>query len=178
MRLNDIQNVAVLGTGTMGPGIAQLFAQAGCEVSMWGRTEASVKRGLDRLRSNLEVFRQNRLISKKDAGMALARVKGCTSLEDAIEGASFVVEAIAEDLALKKDYLRRTGPDLRQGRYPLHQHLRAERHRHRLGHPPAGESGRHPFLEPSPTGPARRDRARPEDFDRDGQPRHQDDDEE
>jgi len=103
MRLSDVRNVAVLGTGTMGPGMVQLFAQAGYRVSMWGRTDASVKRGLDRLRSNLEVFHQNGLLGKKEMELALARVRGCTNLEEAVEGASFVVEAIAEDLSLKKD---------------------------------------------------------------------------
>ena len=64
MRFEDIKNIAVLGTGTMAPGIAQLCAQSGYSVSMWGRTDASLQRGFNRLKSNLQTFLKNELIAE------------------------------------------------------------------------------------------------------------------
>lgn len=102
MRLEDIENIAVLGTGTMAPGIAQLCAQSGYSVSMWGRTDASLQRGFNRLQSNLRTFRDNGLIAEGDDELIFSRVKGATSLEEAVSDADFVIESVAEELTLKK----------------------------------------------------------------------------
>ena len=103
MRLEDIENIAVLGTGTMAPGIAQLCAQSGYRVSMWGRTDASLQRGFNRLQSNLRTFRDNGLIAEGDDETILSRVKGATSLEEAVRDAHFVIESVAEELTLKRE---------------------------------------------------------------------------
>jgi len=102
MLLEDIHNIAVLGTGTMAPGIALLCAQSGYSVSVWGRTETSLDRGFNRLKSNLQTLRENRLVADGDVEDILSRVKGTTSLEEAAHQAEFVIESIAEDLSLKK----------------------------------------------------------------------------
>jgi len=102
MQLESIEDIAVLGTGTMAPGIAQLCAQSGYRVSMWGRTNASLERGVSRLQSNLQTFRENQLIEEGDDELVLSRVKGVTSLEEAVRHADFVIESVAEDLSLKK----------------------------------------------------------------------------
>ncbi|MFC1970231.1 3-hydroxyacyl-CoA dehydrogenase NAD-binding domain-containing protein, partial [Chloroflexota bacterium] len=44
MKVADIRNISILGTGTMAPGIAQLCAQSGHNVTMWGRTDQSLHR--------------------------------------------------------------------------------------------------------------------------------------
>lgn len=103
MRLEDIENIAVLGTGTMAPGIAQLCAQSGYHVSMWGRTDASLQRGFNRLQSNLQTFRDNGLIAEGDDELVFSRVKGVTSLEEAVSDADFVIESVAEELTLKRE---------------------------------------------------------------------------
>ena len=103
MKLESIENVAVLGTGTMAPGIAQLCAQAGYSVSMWGRTNASLERGFNRLKSNLRTFRENELIEEGEDELVLSRVKGATGLEEAVRDADFVIESVAEGLALKQE---------------------------------------------------------------------------
>jgi len=103
MEMDHIKKIAVLGTGTMAPGIAQLFAQAGYNVSMWGRTEASIERGLNRLRSNLITFWENDLIEEESYNLALSRVKGLTSLEDTAGAADLVIESVAEELTLKQE---------------------------------------------------------------------------
>jgi len=103
MRLENIENIAVLGTGTMAPGIAQLCAQSGYRVSMWGRTDASLQRGFNRLQSNLRTFRDNGLIAEGDDELIFSRVKGATSLEEAVRDAHFVIESVAEELTLKRE---------------------------------------------------------------------------
>lgn len=102
MRLDNIEKVAVLGTGTMAPGIAQLCAQSGYQVSIWGRTAQSVRRGLLSLESNLQTFLDHGLIDEGEGGRVLSRVTGATDLDEAVRQADFVIESVAEDLRLKQ----------------------------------------------------------------------------
>jgi len=107
MNLDDIQKIAVLGTGTMGPGIVQLFAQSGYRVRMWARTDQSVQRGLNRLESSLGSFLRHGLIAPGDDRLILSRVKGTTDFEESVRDADFVVESVAEDLGLKREIFAR-----------------------------------------------------------------------
>jgi len=102
MQLDKIEDIAILGTGTMAPGIAQLCAHSGYRVAMWGRTSASLDRGFSRLQSNLQTFRENHLIEKGDDELVLSRIEGVTALDEAVRHADFVIESVAEDLSLKK----------------------------------------------------------------------------
>lgn len=102
MNTKDVRNIAVLGTGTMAPGIAQLFSLSGYNVTMWGRTDASLQRGFDQVRSNLRTYQENDLIEKGQDKIVLSRLKGVKKLEEAAEGADFVIESVAEDMSLKK----------------------------------------------------------------------------
>jgi len=103
MELEDIRSIAVLGTGTMAPGIAQVCAQSGYSVSMWGRTDASLKRGFDRIHSNLRTLRENDLLTEQTARAVLSRISGVKTIEEAAAAADFVIESIAEDMSLKKE---------------------------------------------------------------------------
>lgn len=103
MKLADIKNILVLGTGTMAPGIAQLCAHHGYNVVIWGRTEQSLQRGFDRLKSNLETCVHNALLKEEDKPPILSRIRGSKDLQEAGKDAHFVIEALAEDLTLKKD---------------------------------------------------------------------------
>lgn len=102
MKVEEITNVAVLGAGTMGPGIAQAFAQAGCRVWLHAPRGKSVERGLNTIRANLETYVQNGLMTEGDEEPILQRIKGITSLEEAARGADFVIEAVPENLELKR----------------------------------------------------------------------------
>ncbi len=107
MNLEDIRKVAVLGTGTMAPGIAQVFAHAGYSVRIWARTEESVQRGLNRLESSLKSFSRHRLIGPEERSGILSRVKGGTDFEESVRYADFVVESVAENLDLKREIFAR-----------------------------------------------------------------------
>jgi 3-hydroxybutyryl-CoA dehydrogenase len=103
----DIRRVAVVGAGTMGHGIAQVAARAGWDVALYDVEDRFVDKGLARIRDNLEVgvSRQKLTADARDA--ALARLRGTTSLDDAVGGAELVIEAIPEDLAAKRALFER-----------------------------------------------------------------------
>ena len=103
MEVSKVKQVAVLGVGTMGPGIAQAFAQAGFSVRLQGRSEESRSKGLNALRSGLQAYLENGLIDEGKMKSALARVETVETLEQACDGADFVVEAVPENLDLKKE---------------------------------------------------------------------------
>lgn len=109
MKVEDIKNICNLGTGTMGFSTALLFAKKGYNVRMFGRSEASVERGFANIKAALETYKENQLVTEAEIPQIIARIKGCTTLEEAAEGADFVIESIAEDLAVKKKF----GPKLK-----------------------------------------------------------------
>jgi 3-hydroxybutyryl-CoA dehydrogenase len=94
--------LAVLGTGTMGTGIAQVAAQAGIPVLLWNRKPTSVESGLAAIRSNLDRMLTRERISREDHQAALSRILGVSTLED-LKDASFVIEAVPEERELKRE---------------------------------------------------------------------------
>ena len=103
MKIEDISHIAVLGTGTMAPAIALLCSKLGYNVSIWGRSDTSLQRAFDRLKSHLQTYRENNLIQDEQAELIRSRIAGVSTLEEAVRSADFVIEAVAEDLNLKKD---------------------------------------------------------------------------
>jgi len=97
-----VRRVAVLGAGTMGHGIAQVAAQAGFEVRLCDVQSAFVERGLIKIRENLEggVARGKVTPGARDA--TLGRLTGTTDIREAVADADVVIEAIPENLDLKR----------------------------------------------------------------------------
>lgn len=93
--------VAVLGAGTMGAGIAQACAGAGHEVLLYDISEEARQRGLDAISSSLKRFVSRERMSQDDADALLERVSPSASLAD-IGAAAVVIEAVPEDLGIKK----------------------------------------------------------------------------
>jgi 3-hydroxybutyryl-CoA dehydrogenase len=103
---SSLTRTAVIGNGIIGHGVAQVFAMAGKEVMLIGRSADSLARALDNIRDGLKLFADNGLITAGEATAALARVKTSTSLDDAA-GSQLVIEAVPEDMALKVDIFGR-----------------------------------------------------------------------
>lgn len=98
----SIKNIAVLGTGTMGHGIALLSSNAGFNVNMYGRSDESLKRGFNRIKSSLNLLKENGKLTEEKCEDILSRIKGVKTIEDAAENVDIVIESLAEDLNLKQ----------------------------------------------------------------------------
>ncbi len=98
----EMKIIAVIGAGTMGSGIAQVAAEAGFTVIMRDIEEKFVERGLAVLEKNLGRAVAKGKRSQADVDAVRSRVSGTTRLED-LSDADFVIEAIVENMALKKE---------------------------------------------------------------------------
>ncbi|RLF10935.1 MAG: 3-hydroxybutyryl-CoA dehydrogenase [Thermoprotei archaeon] len=109
LKVEDVKNVTVIGFGVMGTGIAQVFAQAGYNVVARDVSEDYLKRGLEIIKNGpfglYKAVEKGRL-KKEEADAALARIKITTSLDEAAKDADVVVEAIFENLDLKKQLFK------------------------------------------------------------------------
>jgi 3-hydroxybutyryl-CoA dehydrogenase len=99
------KQIAVIGAGLMGSGIAQVAAQAGYEVVLRDVTDAALARGLDGIRTSYQRFTAKGKLSVEDAEAALARISTTTDL-DAVGSADLVVEAVFEQLEVKQELFR------------------------------------------------------------------------
>ena len=97
--------VAVIGAGTMGSGIAQVFAQAGCQVGLCDTSEAVLRRAREDIRTSLARFVARDTLGQAEADAALDRIRE-TSL-DACADTDLVVEAIVEDVQAKRELFAR-----------------------------------------------------------------------
>ena len=99
------KQIAVIGAGLMGSGIAQVAAQAGYEVVLRDVTDAALARGLDGIKASYGRFTAKGKLSAEDAAAALARITTTTDL-DAVGSADLVVEAVFEQLEVKQELFR------------------------------------------------------------------------
>ena len=106
MTLEDIQQIAVVGAGLMGHGIAQEFAFAGYQVHLHDVSQAQVDAGMERIRDNLQIFMENDLAEPDQIDETLDRIHGSDQLETVGREADFVVEAVIENLPLKQEVFR------------------------------------------------------------------------
>jgi 3-hydroxybutyryl-CoA dehydrogenase len=100
-----IDSVGVVGAGTMGSGIAQVFSQAGYEVILVERSREILHQAESRIRKSLARFQKKGVLSKEDVDAAAGRIAYTTEIDDGRE-ARLIVEAVFEDLALKKQIFR------------------------------------------------------------------------
>ena len=97
----EINKVGIVGAGTMGNGIAQVTAQVGCEVVMRDITDQYVQGGLDNINRFLSKSVEKGKIQADEKDAVLGRITGTTDMSD-LKDVDFVVEAVIEDLELKK----------------------------------------------------------------------------
>jgi 3-hydroxybutyryl-CoA dehydrogenase len=101
-----IDIVGVVGAGTMGNGIAQVFAQAGCSVRLVDVAEPMLERARRSIDQSLGKLVDKQALTAADRDAVLARVSTSTSL-DRLADAEYVVEAIVEDLEAKRALFKR-----------------------------------------------------------------------
>jgi len=107
VKAEDISTVAVIGAGTMGAGIAGEFARAGCDVRLVDLNDDVLRRGMKMLQAAQKALVEAKLLSKSRAAAALKRVRPLTDLEAACDGVQLLVEAVTEDMGVKKKMFRR-----------------------------------------------------------------------
>ena len=104
MNLAEIKTVAVLGAGTMGNGIAQVFARAGYSVILRDVGQRYLDRALETIGKNLDREVKKGKLAESEKSSVLARFKPVTDMA-AIASADFVVEAVPEKLEIKRAVL-------------------------------------------------------------------------
>ena len=101
----NIKNIGVVGAGTMGNGIAQVFAASGFSVILVDVNRQAVDRGMAAISGSLDRMVKKEVISEQDKADALSRIAAATSL-DSLSAAQFVVEAVPEEFNIKSTILK------------------------------------------------------------------------
>ena len=99
--MSAIHTVAVLGAGTMGHGIAQICAAAGCDVQLFDVDADAVSAGAERVRTNLDKGIARGKVTEDERDRTLARISTGTVIADAVGEADLVIEAAPESMELK-----------------------------------------------------------------------------
>jgi 3-hydroxybutyryl-CoA dehydrogenase len=102
MKVSEISTIAVIGSGLMGHGIAQEFAVAGFNVWINDTSDDHLTRALAHIERNLGMLRDAGTITAGQATAAPDRLHATTSLQEAAQQADVVIEAVFEDLELKR----------------------------------------------------------------------------
>jgi 3-hydroxybutyryl-CoA dehydrogenase len=101
-----MKNIAVIGAGTMGNGIAHTFAQFDYKVQLIDVSENSLNKGMATITKNLDRMVAKEKISEEDKQRTLNNITTFTSLEDGVKETNLVVEAATENLELKLNIFR------------------------------------------------------------------------
>jgi 3-hydroxybutyryl-CoA dehydrogenase len=102
----QIENIAVIGAGLMGHGLAQIFALNGYPVRLMDTEQERLDKAMENIRSNLTLMAEKGICQSEEIEPAIARVKTMTDLKETATGAHFVVEAVLENLELKQDIFK------------------------------------------------------------------------
>ena len=81
----EIKRVAVIGTGLMGPGIAQAFAIGGYNVNLLSRSKGNLDRAFQEIEWSLNKFVEKQIISRNEADAALDKIKTTTAYDEALK---------------------------------------------------------------------------------------------
>lgn len=102
-----IRKIAVIGAGTMGHGIAHVFARHGYPVSLYEAFDAVRSTVMEQIRGELSFMAEEGYITADSIAGTLERITLHSELEPAVEGADFIIEAIPERLELKQELFAR-----------------------------------------------------------------------
>jgi 3-hydroxyacyl-CoA dehydrogenase len=99
--IRDIKKVAIIGSGTMGGGIAMNFANAGIEVTVLDLNEDALKKGLEVVRENYEISAKKGKLSEAQVDTNMGLIRSTTNYED-LADIDLVIEAVFETMEVKK----------------------------------------------------------------------------
>jgi enoyl-CoA hydratase/3-hydroxyacyl-CoA dehydrogenase len=98
----DIKKITVLGSGIMGHGIAQVSAMAGYNVALRDIDQSFLDKAMEKIKWSLNKLVEKNKISSKDSENILGRISTFVDLKQALDGCDLVIEAVPEDMNLKK----------------------------------------------------------------------------
>jgi len=101
-----MKNISVIGSGTMGNGIAHTFAQFGYDVTLIDISEKALEKGISTIEKNLDRQVTKGSLSSEEKESTLKRINTTTSIEDGVKFAELVVEAATENIELKLNIFR------------------------------------------------------------------------
>ena len=104
--MKKMKNIAVIGAGTMGNGIAHTFAQFGYKVSLIDIAQTSLDKGIATITKNLDRQVSKEKISEADKNATLANITTYTDTKEGVTGVDLVVEAATENIDLKMKIFR------------------------------------------------------------------------
>jgi 3-hydroxybutyryl-CoA dehydrogenase len=107
--MKEIKTVLVVGAGVMGHGFAQTFALNGLDVFLMDQSRELLDRARTWIRENLEFMVELELIRSPEIEAALSRISFTSDLDGSAGKADYVLEAITEDLELKKSLFKQLG---------------------------------------------------------------------
>ena len=154
----ELNEVGVVGLGTMGAGIAEVLARAGLSVTAVEINDEALERGRGHLEHSTGRAVSRGKLDPAERDAIFERIRFSTSLED-LASAELVIEAIPERMELKAEIFAAAGQDLPAGHDPRDQHLEPVGHRAVGRHRPAEQGHRHALLQPGAGHEAGRGRA-------------------
>jgi enoyl-CoA hydratase/3-hydroxyacyl-CoA dehydrogenase len=102
LTLEKMKKVAIVGSGSMGHGIAEMLAMAGYEVTMIDISNELLQKSKEKIQWSLDKFVEKKRIRKEDADATMARIKTTTSYEEAAKDIDLAIEAVPENMDLKR----------------------------------------------------------------------------
>ncbi len=102
-----IKHVTVIGAGAMGSGIAYVSAVNGYDVAIMEPTRELLEKGLKRIKDNVIVGVNKGKLTPKQAHETMARIKSFMDISEAVRSADLVVEAVFEEMNVKKDVFKK-----------------------------------------------------------------------
>ena len=102
----EVKRVGIIGAGTMGGGIAMCFAQAGIQVTLIDMSDESVTTGISKIKANYDISVKRGRLSQDQVEAIMSQIKPSTHFED-LADADMVIEAVFENLAVKKEVFAR-----------------------------------------------------------------------
>ena len=102
MKIDDIKKIAVIGSGAMGHGIAQVFAQAGFPVSMKDIKQEFLDSAMAKVKDSLQFLVGKGKMSQEEMDSTMKNLTTTTDTAEAVKGAQIIIEAVPEIMDLKK----------------------------------------------------------------------------
>ena len=103
MKCDDIKKIAVLGSGTMGHGIAQRYAMGGYQVNLYDISDEPLKKAIELIERNFQTMLEGGMVREEEIEPALQRIHCTTDLKEAVSDVQLVQETVPEKPEIKRE---------------------------------------------------------------------------